>query len=90
MDRMALLEALAQSPRFANDLKGEPLGKCKVFVLHSVAGSVPTAADEAPSNMRELVGTSAVGELLPPNYSGVVFVRVRLPSSLEATFSECL
>ena len=90
MDRMALLRALAGDVGFANDLKGEPLGKCKVYVLQTVAGSVPTAAEEAASNMRELVGAVTIGELLLPNYSGIAFLRVRLPSGLDASLGECL
>jgi len=90
MPRMALLRALAGDMGFAAKLKGVALDDCKAYVLQTVAGSVPTAAEEAPSNMRELVGTGTVGELLPPNYAGVVFVRVHLPSGLEVSLGEWL
>lgn len=88
MGRSAFLQALAQSPMFATELKAVPLDDCKVYVLQSVAGQLPLAVEEAAANVRELAGAGTLGELLPPS-AGTLFIRVRLPSPLDASLGEC-
>jgi hypothetical protein len=50
MDSTEIIDALATSHIFANKLKNVPLNDCKVSVLPSVAGNVPTPAEERAAN----------------------------------------
>lgn len=52
MDRMALLRAFAGDVGFAAKLKGIALDDCKVFLLQTAAGSMPTAEEEAGTTWR--------------------------------------
>ncbi len=95
----ALLEALAGSIRFRNDLKDTPLGQCKVCVLRGVAGKKPTAKEEAGAI--EVEGADTIGEALQAARQEVeaaghtlpaadkIFVRVRLPGAMSSAESEC-
>jgi hypothetical protein len=92
MDGMALLEALAGSPRFRNDLKDVPLGQCKVFLLQQgVAGAKPTAAEEAGAiQLRSaftigeaLLAAGGTGVKVAGHRCGNFFLRVHLPGSSQ-------
>jgi hypothetical protein len=86
---MALLEALADSKRFRNDMKDVKLGQCKVFLLRRVAGKKPTADEEADTVVLEeadtiseaLQAAGGTGGLLAGATTGNVFIRVRLPGA---------
>jgi hypothetical protein len=84
MDRMSLLEALAESKAFAASLTGVALDKCAVRVCVSASKKAPTAAEEAAA--RELEGAETLGDLAaglagasPGAGATNLFVRVDLP-----------
>jgi hypothetical protein len=84
--RMALLEALVDSKRFHNKLKGVALDDCKVSLLRGV-GLEPTAAEEAGaielrSALSMVEALQAAGGLQAGQPAGdTLFIRVRLPGA---------
>jgi hypothetical protein len=87
MDSTAVLDALATSRIFANDLKDVPLGQVKVLVLPAFTGKVPTPDDEKSAKLLE--GDAEIASI-PVEAQAVkdattvskVVVRVMLPSTI--------
>jgi hypothetical protein len=85
MNRTAILDALATSRIFANDLKDVPLGQVKVWVLPGAVGSEPTPDEEKAAKV--LKGSETIADIIKgadkkgiDNVSKLV-LRVSLPES---------
>jgi hypothetical protein len=84
MNSTEILDALATSRIFANKLKNVPLDDCKVSVLPSVAGNVPTPAEERAANeLKESneISSHFVDEKGVERVPQTVALRVELPTS---------
>jgi hypothetical protein len=80
MDPMALLEALATSPRFGTKLKNMTLIDTKVHLLRCVTGDEPSKEEEADQdNIFPLLGLKTIASLLPnitTREDGALFVYI--------------
>jgi len=79
MDSAGLLETLAASKGFSNDLAGVKQGQCTVAVGACARKRGPTAEEEAAAEM--LVGADTIGELLERGSPPILFIRVALPAA---------
>jgi hypothetical protein len=78
MDVTAFLLSLKHDEVFGADLKGQPLSKCRVFVVRAVARKVPTPEEEQAAV--EMEGVDTLDSLLSEPSAGRLFIRVTLPA----------
>ena len=84
MDASTLLETIASSKLFANDMKGVAMGQCTVASITSTAKVQPTAEELAHSTVLE--GTQTLGDKVG-TAEGSVWVHIQDSASTQPSMS---
>jgi hypothetical protein len=87
MSATAILDELATSRIFPNDLKDVPLGQVQVWVLPCALGEEPSAADEKAAI--KLRGSKPISSIMKSGDKQNVAIHVTLPTNIVSGALAC-